>query len=53
MAMNGKTGSDVVAENISHDSTRQAGYVLLVANGTGFRGVASLPLVILDDLLTS
>jgi predicted nucleic acid-binding protein len=33
-------------------TTREAGCVLFVTNDAGFRGVASLPLVILDDLLT-
>jgi predicted nucleic acid-binding protein len=32
-------------------TARQAGCVLFVTNDVGFRGVASLPLVILDDLL--
>jgi predicted nucleic acid-binding protein len=30
----------------------EAGCILFVTNDTGFRGVVSLPLVILDDLLT-
>jgi predicted nucleic acid-binding protein len=33
-------------------TAQQAGCVLFVSNDVGFRGVASLPLVILDDLLT-
>jgi predicted nucleic acid-binding protein len=33
-------------------TARQAGCVLFVTNDVGFRGVASLPLVLLDDLLT-
>jgi predicted nucleic acid-binding protein len=33
-------------------TAQQAGCVLFVTNDVGFRGVASLPLVILDDLLT-
>lgn len=33
-------------------TAQQAGCVLFVTNDAGFRGVASLPLVILDDLLT-
>jgi predicted nucleic acid-binding protein len=33
-------------------TVRQAGCVLFVTNDVSFRGVASLPLVILDDLLT-
>jgi predicted nucleic acid-binding protein len=33
-------------------TARQAGCALFVTNDTGFRGVASLPVVILDDLLT-
>jgi predicted nucleic acid-binding protein len=33
-------------------TARQAGCGLLVTNDAGFRGVASLPVVILDDLLT-
>ena len=33
-------------------TARQAGCVLFVTNDLGFRGVAGLPLVILDDLLT-
>jgi predicted nucleic acid-binding protein len=32
-------------------TARQAGCVLFVTNDAGFRGLASLPLVILDDLL--
>lgn len=33
-------------------TAQQAGCVLFVTNDAGFRGVAGLPLVILDDLLT-
>jgi predicted nucleic acid-binding protein len=33
-------------------TAQQAGCVLFVTNDAGFRGIASLPLVILDDLLT-
>jgi predicted nucleic acid-binding protein len=33
-------------------TAQQAGCVLFVTNDVGFRGVVSLPLVILDDLLT-
>jgi predicted nucleic acid-binding protein len=33
-------------------TAQQAGCVLFVTNDASFRGVASLPLVILDDLLT-
>ena len=33
-------------------TARQAGCVLFVTNDVGFRGVGSLPLVVLDDLLT-
>jgi predicted nucleic acid-binding protein len=33
-------------------TAHQAGCVLFVSNDVGFRGVASLPVVILDDLLT-
>ena len=33
-------------------TARQAGCVLFVTNDAGFRGLASLPIVILDDLLT-
>jgi predicted nucleic acid-binding protein len=33
-------------------TARQAGCALFVTNDLGFRGVAGLPLVILDDLLT-
>jgi predicted nucleic acid-binding protein len=33
-------------------TAQQAGCVLFVTNDAGFRGLASLPLVILDDLLT-
>jgi predicted nucleic acid-binding protein len=33
-------------------TAQQAGCVLFVTNDIGFRGVAGLPLVILDDLLT-
>ncbi|HTU90270.1 MAG TPA: PIN domain-containing protein [Gemmataceae bacterium] len=33
-------------------TAQQAGCVLFITNDAGFRGVASLPLVILDDLLT-
>jgi predicted nucleic acid-binding protein len=33
-------------------TAQQAGCVLFVTNDAGFRGLTSLPLVILDDLLT-
>jgi predicted nucleic acid-binding protein len=33
-------------------TAREAGRVLFITNDTGFRGTASLPLVILDDLVT-
>jgi predicted nucleic acid-binding protein len=33
-------------------TAQQAGCVLVVSNDVGFRGLPSLPLVILDDLLT-
>jgi predicted nucleic acid-binding protein len=33
-------------------TAQQAGCVLFVTNDVGFRGVANLPAVILDDLLT-
>jgi predicted nucleic acid-binding protein len=33
-------------------TARQTGCALFVTNDVGFRGVASLPLVVLDDLLT-
>ena len=43
----GKISPDALHAATSH----LAGCVLFVTNDTGFRGVASLPLVILDDLL--
>ena len=47
-----RTTTRLKTPNALHAATaRQAGCVLFVTNDPDFRGVASLPLVILDDLL--